>query len=59
MRLNDINLHVRLPTGYRLLLTVFYENDQPLWPGSRCTVYGENAGKHTAIYSAPSGFGLL
>lgn len=27
--------------------------------GSRCTVSGENAGRHTAMYSAPSGDGVL
>jgi hypothetical protein len=26
---------------------------------SRCTVSGENAGRHTAIYSAPSASGVL
>ena len=26
---------------------------------SRCTVDGENAGTHTAMYSAPSGSGVL
>ncbi len=28
------------------------------YPSSLCTLIGENAGKHTAMYSAPSGPGV-
>jgi hypothetical protein len=34
------------------------EENRAYW-SSRCTVAGENAGRHTAMYSAPSGSGVL
>jgi hypothetical protein len=57
---DDCRLEINSVAGDSLLVATVTRNEQPAtsyW--SLCTVVGENAGRQTATYSAPSGPGVL